>query len=152
MYTPAASAHQPDTLKGLIYGALIRYYVQNSDTADFMEASSFLYRRLRDRGYAPARLDALFLAAGKHIDAKIDADIPLVKRKCREPKLGSIGDTLFLHWQYHPRGIQRHTLRKLYDNLLHGHTGFTKLVVALSRPPNIRDTLMSNDFTSQPTL
>ena len=155
MYIPAASAHQPDTLKGLIYGALIRYYLQNSDTKDFIQTSLNFFRHLRNRGYAPAVLDTLFLAAGKHIDDKIMRNIPLIIRKCKEPSISELGDTLYMHWQYHPRGIQRHTLRKLYRALLEGHTGFQKLVVAVSRPPNLRDTLMSNNFISartEPTI
>ena len=101
MYIPAASAQQPDTLKGLIYGALIRYYLQNSETTDFIKTSLNFYKHLRARGYAPAVLDTLFLAAGKHIDDKIKRNIPLIIRKNKEPSLSKLGDTLYMHWQYH---------------------------------------------------
>ena len=148
MYIPAAEAHQTETLKGLVFGALIRYYLQNSETKDFIQTLLKNVKHLRNRCYTPAVLDTLFLAAGKHIDDKIMRKIPLIIRKCKEPGISELGDTLYLHWQYHPRGIQRHTLRKLYKTLLEGHTGFQKLVVAVSIPPNLRDTLMSNDFIS----
>ena len=146
MYLPAASAHQQDTLKGLIFGSMIRYYIQNSDTADFIEAAAFLHSSLRNRGHSRAALDALYLEAGKHIDRKLELRQPLITRKCKKPKLSKIGDTLYLHWQFHPNGIKRHTLRELYRALLDGHTGFEKLVIAVSRPENIQDTLMSNNF------
>ena len=45
-------------------------------------------------------------------------------------------------------GVQRRTLRKLYRALLEGHAGFKKLVVAVSRPQNLCDTLMNNGFIS----
>ena len=91
-------------------------------------------------------LDTLYLEAGKHIDHKVKMNLSLITRKCKKPKRSKPSDTLYLHWKFHPNGIQRHTLRKLYGAILEGHSGFENLVIAMSRPNNIQDTLMSNNF------
>eukprot|EP00978_Attheya_sp_CCMP212_P018548 scaffold50888_cov61-Attheya_sp.AAC.1 len=54
-----------------------------------------------------------------------------------EPK-----DTLFFHLEYHPRGIPRHAIRDIYKESLEPHSGFKRMVVAFSRPKNLRDALM----------
>jgi len=50
-------------------------------------------------------------------------------------------NTLFIHWQFHPQGIQRRELRQLYNNLLKPHLDFDKVTIAVSRPKNLRDLL-----------
>jgi hypothetical protein len=49
--------------------------------------------------------------------------------------------TLFLHWQYHPKDITRQTLRHLYDETMAGVSGFEKMVICYSRPRNLREAL-----------
>jgi hypothetical protein len=49
--------------------------------------------------------------------------------------------TIFLHWEYHPKGIKRPVLRKLFDTYLALVLDYEKMVVAVSRPPNLKDLL-----------
>ncbi|KAG2503066.1 hypothetical protein JM18_009194 [Phytophthora kernoviae] len=63
LYLPAASAHPPGMLKGLIIGLVKKYKRQNSSPADFAAVYQLLHRRLRDRGYAHETLLPLFKLA-----------------------------------------------------------------------------------------
>ena len=53
-------------------------------------------------------------------------------------------DTLYLKWPYHSRGVQARDLQEYFVKFLKGHVGFTKMVVALQRPKNLRDLCMNN--------
>ena len=48
---------------------------------------------------------------------------------------------IFFHLPFHPKGIQRTTIRSLYSKTLEPHIPGRKLTVAVSRPKNIRDRL-----------
>jgi hypothetical protein len=49
--------------------------------------------------------------------------------------------TLFIHWPFHPKGLQRQHLRQLYDKTLKNVLHFQKMQVAIPRPRNLRDVL-----------
>ena len=50
-------------------------------------------------------------------------------------------NTLFLHWQYHPHGIQKRELRLLYNNTLKPLLDYDRVTIAMFRPTNLRDLL-----------
>jgi hypothetical protein len=56
-------------------------------------------------------------------------------------------NTFYSHWPCHPNGIQRQTIRHLYDNILKGHILFDKMQVAISRPKNLKDFLTCTKLT-----
>ena len=50
--------------------------------------------------------------------------------------------SLYLHWRYHPAGIQRAQLRAIFDATLKDCNPFDKgMIIAMSRPKNLRDLL-----------
>ncbi len=131
LYIPPLSAHPPSCFKGLITGELKRYWSQNS-AEDFQEILAKFIKRLHDRGHSLNNLVPLLQQAA----AMIDSPTP-------RPTLQAQNSTLYIHWQFHPKGIQRQHLRKLYDEHLKPHLDFDGMTVAISRPKNLRDILSS---------
>jgi len=41
-------------------------------------------------------------------------------------------NTLYIHWPFHPHGIQRHTIRQLFDAILQPCIPFSRMQVAIS--------------------
>jgi len=131
LYIPPLSAHPPSCFKGLITGELKRYWSQNS-AEDFQEILAKFIKRLHDRGHSLDNLVPLLQQAA----AMIDSPTP-------RPTSQAQNSTLYIHWQFHPKGIQRQHLRKLYDEHLKPHLDFDGMTVAISRPKNLRDILSS---------
>jgi hypothetical protein len=50
-------------------------------------------------------------------------------------------NTLYIHWQHHPDGLQRRDIRRIYDKILKPHVPYDKMQIAISRPKNLRDIL-----------
>jgi len=62
-YVPAASAHPPGMLHGLIMGQILRLARANVDKADFLRFKSLFFHRLIARGYSVKELLPLFSRA-----------------------------------------------------------------------------------------
>jgi hypothetical protein len=56
-------------------------------------------------------------------------------------------NTLYIHWPFHPHGIQRHTIRQLFDAILQPCIPFSRMQVAISRPKNLKDALKQAALT-----
>jgi len=107
LYIPPLSAHPPSCFKGLIYGEMKRYWVQNNP-ADFTDILSKFIIRLYERGHKIEALAPLITQAAltlKHHYA--------ITKQTND----SDQNTLYIHWPYHPHGIQRHTIRHLFNNI-----------------------------------
>ena len=132
LYIPARSAHPPSCLKGLIMGETRRYWIQNNK-ADFTTILAKFIQRLTERGHKLEDLAPLFNQAAAALDTNI----------LRQSQQNSDKNdrTIFLHWEYHPKGIKRPVLRKLFDTYLAPVLDYEKMVVAVSRPPNLKDLL-----------
>jgi hypothetical protein len=109
LYIPARSAHPPSCLKGLIMGETRRYWIQNNK-ADFTTILAKFIQRLTERGHKLEDLAPLFNQAAAALDTNI----------LRQSQQNSDKNdrTIFLHWEYHPKGIKRPVLRKLFDTYL----------------------------------
>jgi hypothetical protein len=57
---------------------------------------------------------------------------------------------LYLQWRYSTHGPGRQTLRHLYNKHLRGHDGFDEMIVAFSRPKNLRDIITNIVRTERP--
>jgi len=132
LYIPARSAHPPSCLKGLIMGEKRRSWIQNNK-ADFTTILAKFIQRLTERGHKLEDLAPLFNQAAAALDTNI----------LRQSQQNSDKNdrTIFLHWEYHPKGIKRPVLRKLFDTYLAPVLDYEKMVVAVSRPPNLKDLL-----------
>jgi hypothetical protein len=149
LYIPPLSAHPEGVLKGLVFGNLRRFWTQNSDINDYILISYQFFQHLLDRGHNATHLAHLFMSAASKFDAEsrmTSVQLTMSKKISQaEPK-----DTLFFHLEYHPRGIPRHTIRDIYNESLEPHSGFKRMVVAFSRPKNLRDALMRTQM-DEPT-
>ena len=154
LYIPPHSAHPPGVLRSLIHGLLRKYWIQNSDTVDFQNITKLLFQRLCDRGHNPHQLYPLFVNAAKSIDSK------QIQNSIVHTPSSSTHNNIFLKWRYHPDGVTRKDIQKIYkstcentsDNAPHGFrhlpttNGATlhisKLTIAYTRDRNLRDILI----------
>jgi hypothetical protein len=60
--------------------------------------------------------------------------------KCQEPNLQA-QNTLYIHWTHHPKGIQCSKIRQLCNQTIRPYNTHDRMVVAMSRPRNLRDIL-----------
>ena len=129
LYIPPNSAHPPSCLKGLISGELCRCWLQNSPE-DFQNILIKFLQRLVDRGHTLQNLAPIFLdAAATLTHTKLDTQLAF------SPK------TLYIHWTFHPNGMQRRDIRNAFKNTLQPVLDYNKMIVAISRPKNLRGTL-----------
>jgi len=133
-YTPPLSAHPPSCFKGLIHGELRRYWTQNSPT-NFAAILSNFIPRLTTRGQNLENLIPLISEAAASLDCQF------------KTRRNNDSNTLYIHWPYYPNGIQRQTIRRLYNNILKEHIPFDNMQVTISRPKNIRDILTCTKLT-----
>ena len=148
---PLSSAHPPSCFRGLIFGELGRYWRQNSHPSDYVELANLFFMRLKERGHRSTDLVALFREAAIHLTVRNSAgnnSSPAGKTSWNSRNGNTTGNSLFIHINYHSRGIQRKEIRSLYDRFLRGNVpaSFEKMIVALSRPSNLRDVCVSNKF------
>ena len=132
LYIPPRSAHPKGVLKSLIFGNLNRFWIQNSDRNEYIKTAKQFHGHLTTRGYTPEELQPLFLEAAASIDARQGTH---QARTPPEPK------GLFLHWNYHPRDVNRQTIRAAFlDTLapaLASHDLPTRPTIAFSVPQNL---------------
>jgi hypothetical protein len=129
LYIPPPSAHPPSCLKGLIIGEMKRYWQQNNEQ-DFKSMLSKFIVRLTERGHNINTLTPILQDAATIIDKK-----PIITPQAAND------NTLFIHWVYHPHGIQRQEIRRIYDETLKPFLSYDNMQVAISRPNNLRDLL-----------
>jgi hypothetical protein len=70
LYIPAASAHSPDSLKGMIYGNLQRYWRQNTKHEDYMSTVQAFGNHLTNRGQDITTIITHLKDATNHIAKK----------------------------------------------------------------------------------
>lgn len=125
LYLPAASAHPPGVLKGLIFGLIKKYKKQNTNSSDFATVCKLFYRRLRDRGYSNTILLPLF-------------DTALHQASTSRTPLSQV----FFKISYDPNGPSRARLRNLLDfsNLtrLCSTLHIDKLSICYTKPPSLK--------------
>lgn len=138
LYIPPSSAHPPGVLKSIIFGNLRRYWQQNTNSDDYTSIASQFADRLVARGYSREVLTPLFLEASSNFEK--------VKLETAETK------NLYLHWTWHPKDIPSSSFHSAYKQHLAGHDGFDRLIVAYSRPKNLRDCVTSTKLETREGL
>jgi hypothetical protein len=129
LYIPPNSAHPPGILKSIIYGNLQRYWLQNTNIIDFMEITKQFAEYLITRGYNKEKITNLFHEAARKLDG--------TKKIKRTDE-----DTIYLHWTWHPRDLGQSKLQVIFNETLKEKCGFNNLIIAYSRPKNLRDCLI----------
>ena len=105
LYIPPRSAHPKGVLKSLIHGNLYRFWTQNSDRQDYITTTSAFFGHLTNRGYEPNELLPLFQEAAESLDKHASRS---------KTKKRSTDNTVFIHWEYHPRDIPRQAIRQAF--------------------------------------
>src|SRR5210317_1005265 len=117
-------------LKGMIYGCMRRYYLQNSHCPDYLMMIRLLCDRLVARGHNRALWNDMMVEAAQKIEFGQHNQI--------QEEIDS-NERTFLHVQYHPNGISRRQLREAFDDTCDMFTGteaaIKQVTVAFSRPP-----------------
>ncbi len=131
LYIPPLSAHPPSCFKGLIFGELKRYWTQNNPV-DFIDILTKFITRLCDRGHKIETLAPLITQAAATLNRQ-----HVTTSTAKPDNQG----TLYIHWPFHPHGIQRHTIRQLFNTILQPYLPFNRMQVAMSRPKNLKDVL-----------
>jgi len=138
LYIPPSSAHPPGVLKSIIYGNLRRYWQQNTSIDDYIAIARQFADRLEARGHKRSTITELFLEATKAFT------------KTAPTKSTTAESPLYLHWEWHPRGLTRQQLRQAYNEHLQGHDGFDRLIIAYARPQNLRGSLTRSRLNEPP--
>ena len=116
LYIPPLSAHPQSCFKGLIHGEIRRYWIQNNP-ANFQAILLKFIQRLIDRGHTLEQLTPLITQAAADLDNK--AWQAINTSSCSQ-------DTLFIHWQHYPGGLQRSDIRKIYEATLQPHLPYIR--------------------------
>ena len=144
LYIPPISAHPTSCFKGLIVGNFLRFRKQNTDE-NFSTLIKNFANHLLARGHSLTAIKNHFKKAAISIDQKgtqQKLQQPTPAQQQNLPDATIANRSLYLHWEYHPNGIQRKTLRELYQDTLEACNPFRKgMIVAMSRPKNLRDLL-----------
>jgi len=137
LYIPPLSAHPYSCFKGLVKGELHRYWRQNSPD-NFQTLVIKFLERLMARGHTLENLYDIFTQAATTLDNLIMPP---------SPSNPDSGNTLYIHWAHHPNGLQRSDIRRIYNQTLQQNDIHDRMVVALSRPKNLRDVLTKTALT-----
>jgi hypothetical protein len=140
LYIPPSSAHPYSCFKGLIYGEVSRYWRQNQPN-DFINIMTSFIQRLMERGHNFKDLIPIIKEAASALDNKNTT-------KYNDTNENLKRDVLYFHWQHNPSGIKNCTIQKIYNATLHGYDNFDKMVIATSRPKNLRDLLCRTRLTT----
>jgi hypothetical protein len=161
LYLPALSAHPAGCLKGLIVGNIIRFWQQNPKD-NFQKLTKEFIMHLVRRGHALSSLKDIMLQAATiienkkiktiahqpdNIDPNEDDNLPPFhtnrqKSADTDQTTDYLNRKLYLHWEYHPHGLQNSQIRKIYSTTLQNKDNFKGgMTIALSRPKNLRDTV-----------
>jgi hypothetical protein len=138
LYIPPNSAHPPSCLKGLISGEMQRYWLQN-EPQDFENIMVKFIEHLVSRGHSINNLTPILMSAAANLD----------NPHCqRPPNQNQDTGIIYIHWEYHPHGVQRKDIRDIYRKTLEPLLDYKKMTVAISRPKNLRDILTKAALTN----
>ena len=112
LYTPPHSAHPSNTTKSLIYSLLKTYQRQNPNLHDFHNMSKLLFQRLKLRGHKHHNLKTFFKDALTKLTSPYSRYLTQKTTNITLPPphsstYPSPRNNLYLHLQYHPKGISR---------------------------------------------
>ena len=97
LYIPPNSAHPLGCLKGIIYGQLRRFWLQNSSQSAYIHAIHHFFQKLMSRGHSRLFLSKIFLESARKLD---------LKSKSNSKKY--LDKVVIFHCKYHPHGIPKH--------------------------------------------
>jgi hypothetical protein len=145
LYLCPSSSHPPSVMKGLVYGSVRRFWLQNSNPNDYRNVIYAFFTHLRARGHTTEKLLPLFLEAANHVDSNQKEKPPRAQPSIETPE----SRPLFFHIQYHPLELPSSLIRTTFDRccpILREELSVDRIIVAHSRQPNLRDLLCKTQF------
>jgi hypothetical protein len=142
LYIPPTSAHSANLLKGLIFGRLRAYRLHNTNSDDYIYFATMLAKRLIARGWLKKTVLALIDEANNSLQSDAKKNIQQHETTTTKP--------IIFHLPYHPRGIQRQTIREVFNSTIGTHLQDRKLIVAVSRPRNLHERLSKTILSDVP--
>jgi hypothetical protein len=148
LYIPPCSAHPEKMLRSLIFGRLRAYWLENTYLSDFYAMAVFLNRRLMACGYSFPTLKPLFEEASIRLQTQLSQRRVIhcqptdANEKATKP--------IIFHLEYYPRGIQPSQVRQVYSDTLAPLLPDRNLILAVSRPRNLRHRVCSTRLQDIP--
>jgi hypothetical protein len=142
LYRTPESCQPESILRSFIYGAIHRYYWQNTFESDFIIFVKLLFTRMIERGHQQHRLIPAFNKATQKV---LKSQLPNPKL---HPPTNNDEDTpnkdIYIHLPHHPNNPPTDELRTIANNLKKEITTSTELdveriIIAYSKAPNIGD-------------
>ena len=155
LYIPPISAHPTSCFKGLIVGNFMRFRKQNNDE-NFCTLIANFASHLLARGHTMKAIKRHFINAAATTDKRKLLKLPNAKNNSLDAEAASATEdiknrSLYLHWKYHPAGLQRATLRAIFEATISNCNPFKKgMTIAMSRPKNLRDLLARTTLNEPP--
>ena len=150
LYIPPTSCHPSHCLNSLIFGMLFRFYLQNTDPADYISFTKSFYTYLLHRGHDSQKLTNLFLNASKKLDEKIvqHKNInPFTSKQTHSNNTQTNIRNIFFHTQYHPNNLHSSIIQHTFKHTLQKLHFINKMTVCNHRSKNLRDILIpTNPF------
>ena len=161
-YVPRHSAHPPGLLRALVVSQLVRYHRQCTDINDYAYFAALLLTRLQARGYAFDDIKRYFLEAATRIDNYDSRNTTIPPNKSRRGRTIPKSTQIF-HLEYHVGGANNREIHEAFARTCNfgtqqssksarnpyrrgtanaQHLGIERLLVARSRPRNLRDYLV----------
>jgi hypothetical protein len=125
LYIPPISAHPTSRFKGLIIGKLSRYWHQNSSPEDFINITNNFILHLLHQGHLLEELIPTLQSAAANIDNSLN-------HRSRHNTEHEKDETLYIHWKFHPKDIDKAKIHQLYNKTLQGHDNFTQKIYVTS--------------------
>jgi hypothetical protein len=161
LYIPPHSAHPRGVFTGLVFGQILRIRRLYSKKRDADKKIMEFFHRLLARGHTRENLGPLFSKAEKNAAAFL-ARSEEEHAALRKQKWSDSHNQVFFHLQYHPEDPPSKEIQKLWQELVSNPAGETpledmenldgdkvgikKMVVAYSRPLNLRNRFSVRDI------
>jgi hypothetical protein len=142
LYIPPLSSHPMGCLKGLIYGNLRRFWIQNTHREDYISVARHFAERIIERGHDANIIATLFTEAAQRFDKEARQPPATTLEAPAESLHNHEPAQYYLHLEYHPHGVTRKEIRTLFNKTVGTLLPPHKFTIAYSRPKNLRDALM----------
>jgi hypothetical protein len=143
LYRTPESCQPESIVRSFVYGALHRYFWQNTFECDFITFTELLFLRMIDRGHQHCRLIPIFQKAVKKvITSKLPN--PTLQPSTTNDDDETTNNDIYIHLPHHPNNPTTNELRTITNNLKKVITSssnleLNRIIIAYSKAPNIGD-------------
>jgi hypothetical protein len=144
LYRTPDSCQPESIIRSFVYGAIHRYYWQNTSNSDFLMYVGLLFDRMLDRGHQRTNLIPIFEQASIKVETSAMPN-PKNEHKLNNDDDESNENNIYIHLPHHPNNPPTNELRTIADNLKieiskQSDIKLDRIIIAYSKAPNIGDT------------